>query len=86
MLLHRHHRAAARECGAVVTMEEHSIYGGLGSLVCRVLAENDVRVPVRVVAIPDMYLMSGLPEDLLGRAALTPENGAAKMREALEQR
>lgn len=78
--------AAARECGAVVTMEEHSIYGGLGSLICRVLAENDVRVPVRVVAIPDMYLMSGPPEELLGRAALTGENGAERMKEARKMR
>lgn len=78
--------AAARECGAVVTMEEHSIYGGLGSLLCRVLAENDVRVPIRVIAIPDMYMMSGQPEQLLARAALTPENGAQRMKEALKMR
>jgi transketolase len=77
---------AAKECGAVVTIEEHSIYGGLGSVVARVLADNDVRVPMRVMGIPDMYLQSGKPEELLAIAGLTAENAAAKMREVLGRR
>jgi transketolase len=78
--------AAAKECGAVVTMEEHSVYGGLGSVVARVLADNDVRVPMRVMGIPDMYLQSGKPEELLAIAGLTADNAAAKMREVLGRR
>jgi len=77
---------AARETGAVVTMEEHSVYGGLGSLIARTLLENDVHVPTRIIGIPDIYLMSGRPEELLAKAGLTAENAAAKMKEALRQR
>jgi len=77
---------AAKETGAVVTMEEHSVYGGLGSLIARLLLGNDVHVPTRIIGIPDMYLMSGQPEELLVKAGLTAENGAAKMKEALALR
>ncbi len=66
--------AAARETGAVVTAEEHSRYGGLGSAVAEVLIESDHRVPMKIVAINDRYLESGPPEDLLALAGLTPQN------------
>lgn len=66
--------AAARETGAVVTAEEHSRYGGLGSAVAEVLIESDHRVPMKIVAINDRYLESGPPEDLLTLAGLTPRN------------
>ena len=77
---------AVKETGAVVTMEEHSIYGGLGSLIARLLLGNDVHVPTRIIGIPDIYLMSGKPEELLVKAGLTAENGAAKMKEVLSLR
>lgn len=76
---------AAAETGAVVTIEEHSIYGGLGSVVARVVAESEHRVPVRVIGIPNIYLESAGPEELLAIAGLTAENAAAKMKEALAQ-
>jgi transketolase len=66
--------AAARETGAIVTAEEHSRYGGLGSAVAEVLIESDHRVPMKIVAINDRYLESGPPEDLLTLAGLTPQN------------
>ncbi len=77
---------AASETGAVVTIEEHSVYGGLGSVVARTLLDNDVHVPTRIIGIPDIYLMSGKPEELLAKAGLTAENAVAKMKEALSRR
>ena len=45
--------AAARETGAIVTVEEHSIIGGLGSAVAEVLAEaGEVRVPFKRLGLP----------------------------------
>jgi transketolase len=76
---------AAEETGAIVTAEEHSIYGGLGSVVARVVVENHP-VPMRVVGIPNMYLSSGPPEDLLEIAGLTAENIAKCLKECLEKR
>ncbi|HEX7880489.1 MAG TPA: transketolase C-terminal domain-containing protein [Candidatus Eisenbacteria bacterium] len=72
--------AAARETGAIVTAEEHSRYGGLGSAVAEVIVESDYRVPMRIIGVNDRYLESGPPEDLMQLAGLTPQ----KLAEALE--
>lgn len=56
--------AAARDCGAVVTAEEHQIYGGFGSAVAEVLARRQP-VPVEMVAVNDTFGESGNPQDLM---------------------
>ncbi len=50
--------AAARECGRIVTVENHSVIGGLGAAVCELLAEE---APCRVVRLgfPDVFMESG---------------------------
>lgn len=63
----------ARKTGAVVTAEEHSIYGGLGSAVAEVLGEN-YPVPMERVGIRDRFGESGSPEQLLEACGLTVEN------------
>lgn len=55
---------AARECGAVVTAEEHQINGGFGGAVAEVLVRN-CPVPVEMVAMNDRFGQSGKPEELL---------------------
>ena len=50
-------RKAARETGRLVTVEEHSQFGGLGAMVCEVLSENPV--PVRITGIPDENVVHG---------------------------
>jgi transketolase len=48
--------AAARETGAIATLEEHSVIGGLGSAVAEVLAEADgPRVPFRRIGLPSAF-------------------------------
>jgi len=76
---------AACETGAVVTAEEHSIYGGLGSVVARIVVENEP-VPMKIVGIPNMYLTSGPPEDLLAIAGLTVENIVSSLKACLKRR
>lgn len=60
----------ARETGAAVTAEEHSIVGGLGGAVAEVLAENHP-IPMVRVGIKDMFGESGKPEELLIKYGLT---------------
>ena len=55
---------AAKECKAVVTCEEHSVIGGLGSAVCDLLAEN-MPTPVKMVGVKDVFGMSGPALELL---------------------
>ena len=62
---------AARETGAVVTAEEHSVIGGLGGAVAEVLGEN-YPVPVKRLGIPDVFGESGDPGALLEKYKLTP--------------
>lgn len=76
---------AAKETCAIVTAEEATIYGGLGSIVARVVSESDYVCPIRVVGIPNMYLDSGPPEDLLEIAGLTVENIAASLKDCLRR-
>ncbi|HWQ62290.1 MAG TPA: transketolase family protein [Negativicutes bacterium] len=61
---------AARDTGAVVTCEEHSVIGGLGSAVAEVLGEN-VPVPMERVGILDTFGESGTPDALLAKYHLT---------------
>lgn len=56
--------SAARECGAIVTVEEHQIIGGLGSAVCECVAEN-VPVPVLRIGVRDRFGESGTPLELI---------------------
>ncbi len=65
--------AAARETGLVLTVEEHSIIGGLGSGVCEVLSEN-CPTPVRRMGVCDRFVVSGTPCELLESCGLTPKN------------
>lgn len=62
---------AARETGAIVTAEEHSVIGGLGSAVCEVLAEG-WPVPVERVGLHDVFGQSGTGDELLAHYGLTP--------------
>lgn len=60
----------AQKTGAVVTCEEHNIYGGLGSAVAEVLVEN-APVPMARVGVNDSFGESGLPDQLLEKYGLT---------------
>jgi transketolase len=60
----------ARECGAIVTAEEHLLDGGLGSQVARAVART-VPVPIEFVGINDTYAESGTPDQLMEKYGLT---------------
>ena len=62
---------AARETGAIVTAEEHSVIGGLGGAVCETLAEG-CPVPVERVGLRDVFGVSGTADELLSHFGLTP--------------
>lgn len=70
---------AARNCGAIVTAEEHNIVGGLGGAVAEVLAEKQP-VPLRRVGVRDTFGESGTPDELLAKYGLTAAEivGAAR--------
>ena len=74
--------AAANATGAIVTCEEHSIIGGLGSAVAEVLAEKASARLVRV-GVKDTFGESGKPADLLKKYGLTASDIAAAAKQAI---
>lgn len=64
---------AAKETGKIVTVEEHSVIGGLGSTVCDVVAEA-CPVPVRKIGVEDKFGTSGPAADLLVKYGLCKDN------------
>ena len=65
---------AARECGRIVTCEEHSIIGGLGEAVCAVIAEHGLACPVKRVGVNDEFGHSGPAGALLKQFGLSGEH------------
>ena len=73
---------AAKECGKIITVEEHSIIGGLGEAVCSVLAEN-CPVPVKRIGVNDEFGHSGPAAALLKQFGLCADNIAAQAKKML---
>lgn len=63
----------AKKTGKVVTVEEHSIIGGLGSAVCEILSQ-EYPTKVKMIGINDTFGQSGKPKELLEYYGLTPAN------------
>jgi len=65
--------SAARETGAIVTAEEHSIFGGLGSAVAEVLVENHP-APMKRIGVVDRFGKSGDPYELMAEYNITSKD------------
>lgn len=72
---------AAKETGAIVTVEEHSIYGGLGSAVSEVVCEN-APCTVKIMGT-DKFGRSGKPAELFELYGLTPQKIAENAKAAI---
>lgn len=75
---------AAAECGKIVTAEEHSIIGGLGSAVAEAVCEG-CPVPVTRIGVNDTFGHSGPAVELLKQFGLSAEHIAETVREALKK-
>ncbi len=78
-------KKAARECGAIVTAEEHTVVGGLGSAVAQALIE-DRPVPMRILGIADVFGESGESEQLMEKYGLTVENIVKAAEDVMKRR
>jgi biotin carboxylase len=64
--------AAARETGGIVTVEEHTVHGGLGGAVAEVAA-TEHPAPMRLLGVPGVFAPTGSTEALMRRFGLTVE-------------
>ena len=77
--------AAAKETGAIVTAEEHSVIGGLGSVVCDVISE-ECPVPVVKVGVQDTFGVSGPAGDLMVKYGLKSTNIVEACKKAIAKK
>jgi transketolase len=77
--------AAANDTGAIVTAEDHFIFGGLGTIVCDALAQERP-TPVACVGMKDRYGTSGTWKELLEYFNLTPEAIAQAARDVITRK
>ena len=74
----------AANCGAIVTAEDHSGIGGLGSAVAEVLVE-EAPTMMRMIGVRDKFGESGSPSDIMDKMGLTSENIASKVEDLLSK-
>ncbi len=76
---------AAAETGAIVTVEEHNVLGGLGGAVCETVAANTL-VPVERIGVKDSFGRSGNALELLKQYHLTAPDIAAAAKKAIARK
>ncbi|MCL2390220.1 MAG: transketolase family protein [Endomicrobia bacterium] len=76
---------AAKECGAIVTAEEHQIYAGFGSAVAEVVVKNSP-VPMEFVGVNDTFGESGEPCDLIVKYGLKDVNIVQAVEKVLKRK
>ena len=77
--------AAAREAGALVTVEEHQVAGGMGSAVAELLA-REMPVPVEFVGVNDRFGQSGEPKELYAEYGLDAPAIVEAVRRVVERK
>jgi len=68
---------AARECRAIITVEEHSVHGGLGEACAAVLMQAGISKPFRIVGIPDEDTVTGSQADIFRHYGISMEGLSA---------
>jgi len=77
--------SAAKECGAIVTAEEHSVYGGLGSAIAEFLVKEHP-VPMEMVGTLGVFGESGKPEELMETYHIVAKDIVEKARNVLNRK
>ena len=75
---------AGRECGALITAEEHSVHGGLGEACASLLMQASSRVRMKIAGIPDEYTVTGSQADIFRHYGLSMEGLARTALELLK--
>lgn len=75
---------AAGETRHIITVEEHSIHGGLGAAVAACVSQN-IPVPMKILGIADEPVITGTSKEVFGYYGLTPENIAKEALKLMER-
>ncbi|RMF01557.1 MAG: transketolase family protein, partial [Chloroflexi bacterium] len=77
--------SAARRTRVLITVEEHSIYGGLGSACAEVLMQAGVPVKFKIVGIPDEYTVTGSQAQIFAHYGISADGLAATARTMMSE-
>ena len=77
---------AATETGAVVTVEEHSVNGGLGEACASLLLQRGISVPFKIVGFPDEYTVTGSQNEIFKHYGIDGPGLAETARHLLAKR
>jgi len=74
---------AARNSRAIITVEEHSVHGGLGSACASFLLQEGLYNPFKIIGIPDEYIVNGSQDEVFEYYGITPEGLAQSARDLI---
>ena len=66
-------KALAQKCKAIVTVEEHSVYGGLGEACASYLLQSGFTKSFKIIGIPDEYTVTGSQQDIFNHYGINEE-------------
>jgi transketolase len=75
----------AKECRKIVTVEEHQVAGGMGSVIAEVLAKK-YPVPIEFVGVEDRFGQSGTPEELIEHYGMDKKAIKEAVKKVLERK
>lgn len=78
-------KSVAEECGCILTLEEHSIYGGLGGAVSEFVTQN-IPVPMKICGIPDENVPNGTEAEIFQYYGLDGEGVAEKVKNLIKEK
>jgi transketolase len=67
----------AKKCKAILSVEEHSVYGGLGEACASWLLQHNYHMPFKIMGIPDEYTITGSQQEIFNHYGIS-ENGIAE--------
>lgn len=68
----------------LITLEEHSIYGGLGEQCASIIAQENLKIKLKILGIPDEYMVNGSQSDVLDYYGMSPEKIADTAQQLLK--
>lgn len=78
-------QAVADTCKAIVTVEEHSVNGGLGEACASYLLQHQYAKPFKIIGIPDEYTVTGSQQDIFNHYGISEEGIAGEVKVLLEK-
>ena len=75
----------ANKCKAIVTVEEHSVNGGLGESCASYLMQHGIFKPFRIIGIPDEYTVTGSQQDIFNHYGISDEGIAKEVMQLLNK-